>query len=85
MSSIADNDPRWGEAEAEITRGDPWRFRDPEAPNPLTIKATGWSHGFTKHGEADFLNGTDRDGTEWSVLVGALVLKKGLIDGEVTE
>jgi hypothetical protein len=85
VSSIADNDPRWDEAEAEITRGDPWRFRDPEAPNPLTIRATGWSHGFTKHGEADFLNGTDRDGNEWSVLVGALVLKKGLIEGEVSE
>jgi hypothetical protein len=35
----------------------------------------------TKLGEAEFLNGTDREGKLWSVLVGSVVLTKGLIDG----
>lgn len=81
--TVTDN--RFDEAEAEVDRGEPWRYRDPDAPNPLTILVTGWSRGHTKHGEADFLNGTDRDGKAWSVLVGALVLHKRLILGEVSE
>ncbi len=79
------NDPRFAQAEAEVSRGKPWPFRDTDAPNPLTIIATGWSSGHTKYGEADFLAGTDRDGTVWSVLVGSVVLRRRLIDGEVSE
>jgi hypothetical protein len=78
-------DERFDEAEAEINRGEPWRFRDADAPNPLTILATAWSQGHTKHGEAEFLNGVDRTGGAWSVLVGSLVLRRRLVDGEVTE
>lgn len=78
-------DPRFDEAEAELERGNPWMFREPDAPNPLTIKATGWSTGHTKLGEAEFLNGVDRNGNAWSVLVGSTVLRRRLIDGEVSE
>ena len=78
-------DPRFDAAEADVVRGDAWRFREDDAPNPLTIAATGWSLGHTKHGEAEFLNGTDRDGNPWSVLVGSVVLKKRLIEGLVEE
>lgn len=78
------HDKRFDEAEAELNRGTAWRFRDPDAPNPLTIIVTGWSTGHTKHGEAEFLNGLDRNETTWSVLVGSLVLRKRLIDGDVT-
>jgi hypothetical protein len=77
-------DPRFDEAEGEITRGNPWRFRE-NGPNPLTIRATGWTNGHTKHGDAEFLHGVDRDGNGWSVLVGSTVLKRRLIDGEVSE
>jgi hypothetical protein len=82
MSSITE---RFDEAEADVDRGSPWMFRDPDAPNPLTIMATGWSTGHTTLGEAEFLNGTDRDGKKWSVLVGSVVLTKRLIDGLVEE
>jgi hypothetical protein len=78
-------DPRFDDAEAELRRGDAWKYRQPDTPNPLTILVTGWSSGHTKHGLTDFLNGTDRDGKAWSVLVGSLVLRKRLIDGEVSE
>jgi hypothetical protein len=54
-------------------------------PNPLTIAATGWSTGFTKLGEAEFLNGVDREGKKWSVLVGGAILTKRLIEGIVEE
>lgn len=76
---------RFDEAEAEVARGEPWRFRDADAPNPLTIEATGWSSGHTRLGEAEFLNGTDRNGHGWSVLVGSVVLSKRLIEGIVEE
>lgn len=76
---------RFDAAEAEIDRGEPWRFREDGAPNPLTIEATGWSTGHTKHGEAEFLNGIDRDGKSWSILVGSTVLRRRLIDGEVSQ
>jgi hypothetical protein len=83
MASIAQHDSRFDEAEAEIDHGTSWLFREPDAPNPLTIKATGWSTGMTKLGEAEFLNGVDRDGKKWSVLVGSVVLTKKLIEGLV--
>ena len=83
MNSTKDN--RFAAAEADVDRGEPWRFRDPDAPNPLTIEATEWSKGVTKLGEAEFLNGVDRNGKRWSVLVGCVVLKKRLIDGLVEE
>jgi hypothetical protein len=82
MTSITD---RFDEAEADVDRGTPWMFREQDAPNPLTIVATGWSTGHTKLGEAEFLAGTDRDGKKWSVLVGSVVLTKGLIEGIVEE
>jgi hypothetical protein len=76
---------RFDAAEAEVDRGEPWRFREPDAPNPLTIEATDWSTGVTKLGEADFLNGVDRNGKRWSVLVGSVVLTKRLIEGVIEE
>ena len=82
MTSVTD---QWDEAEADVDRGNPWLFREPDAPNPLTIMATGWSTGHTTLGEAEFLNGTDRDGKKWSILVGSVVLTKRLIDGLVEE
>jgi hypothetical protein len=75
------SDDRFAAAEAEVDRGEPWKFREPDAPNPLTILAREWSTGMTKLGEAEFLNGTDREGKAWSILVGSVVLKKALIDG----
>jgi len=84
MTSLA-QDGRFDEAEADVDHGAPWMFRDPDAPNPLTIEATDWSAGFTKLGEAEWLNGLDRDGKRWSVLVGSLVLKKRLVEGLVEE
>jgi hypothetical protein len=71
MSTLPDS--RFDEAEADVERGERWRFREPDAPNPLTI------------GEAEFLNGVDRDGRKWSVLVGSVVLTKRLIDGLVEQ
>jgi hypothetical protein len=76
---------RWAEAEAAVDRGTPWRFREPDAPNPLTIEVTGWSTGHTTLGEAEFLNGTDHTGKAWSILVGSVVLTKRLIEGLVEE
>jgi hypothetical protein len=78
-------DDRFDEAEADVERGTPWKFREPDAPNPLTIMATGWSTGHTTLGDAEFLNGTDRDNKKWSVLVGSVVLTKRLIEGLVEE
>jgi hypothetical protein len=84
MASVAHTgDSRFDEAEAEVEHGEPWRYREPDAPNPLTLKITGWSTGHTKLGDAEFLNGTDRDGKSWSVLVGSVVLTKRLVDGIV--
>jgi hypothetical protein len=60
-------------------------YREPDAPNPLTIEATEWSTGVTKLGEAEFLQGVDRAGKKWSVLVGSVVLTKRLIEGLVEE
>jgi hypothetical protein len=79
------SDPRFDEAEAETRRGRVWNFRDETAPNPLTILAKGWNTGHTRLGEAEFLTGSDRTGELWTILVGSIVLKKRLIDGEVTE
>ena len=79
------HDSRFDEAEADVDRGTPWMFREADAPNPLTIRAAGWSTGHTKLGDAEFLNGVDRDGKKWSVLVGSVVLTKGLIAGIVEE
>jgi len=78
-------DSRFDEAEADVDYGSPWRFRDAGTPNPLTIVATEWSTGVTKLGEAEFLQGRDRDGKAWSILVGSVVLTKRLIDGTVEE
>jgi hypothetical protein len=78
-------DSRFNEAEADVDHGTPWMFREPDAPNPLTIEATEWSTGITKLGEAEFLQGVDRDGKKWSVLVGSVVLTKRLIEGLVEE
>ena len=60
------NDTRFDEAEADVDRGTPWMFREPDAPNPLTIEAAEWSQGMTKLGEAEFLKGVDREGRRWS-------------------
>jgi hypothetical protein len=51
----------------------------------LTIRATDWSTGTTKLGEAEFLQGVDRDGKAWSVLVGSVVLTKRLIEGLIEQ
>lgn len=84
MTSVAhQDDDRFAEAEAELTRGEYWAFREPDAPNPLTIKTNGWSTGHTKYGKAEYLNGVDRDGKTWSVLVGSVALTKSLIEGLV--
>jgi hypothetical protein len=86
MTSVAQtDDSRFDEAEADVERGEAWRFREDDAPNPLTIRATGWSTGHTKLGEAEFLAGVDRDGKTWSVLVGSVVLRKRLVEGLVEE
>jgi hypothetical protein len=86
MASVAhEGDSRFDEAEADVERGEPWRYREPDAPNPLTIEVTGWSTGRTKLGDAEFLNGADRDGKAWSVLVGSVVLTKRLVEGLVEE
>jgi hypothetical protein len=84
-NSTPDPDPRFAEAEAEVEHGRAWRFREDDSPNPLTILATHWSTGYTKLGTAEFLNGTDRDGQRWSVLVGGVVLRQALIEGLVKE
>lgn len=78
-------DARFDEAEAAVDHGTPWMYREPDAPNPLTIRVTGWDTGHTKLGEAEFMNGFDRDGKAWRVLVGSVVLAKRLIDGLVEE
>jgi hypothetical protein len=83
--SPGDLDSRFDEAEADVDRGEPWLFRENGSPNPLTIRATEWSTGVTKLGEAEFLNGVDRNGTRWSVLVGPTVLRKRLVEGVVEE
>jgi hypothetical protein len=80
MSSIPDSS-RFDEAEAAVDQGAPWKFREPDAPNPLTIIVTGWSTGHTRLGEAEFLSGVDRDGKRWSILVDGAVMRKNLIDG----
>jgi hypothetical protein len=86
MTSIAnEHDSRFDEAEGDVERGEPWRFREPDAPNPLTIEVTGWSAGHTKLGDAEFLNGVDRGGKAWSVLIGGVVLNKRLVEGLVEE
>jgi hypothetical protein len=86
MTNLTDrHDSRFDEAEADVDHGSPWLFREPDAPNPLTIEATEWSTGITKLGEAEFLQGLDRDGKRWSVLVGSVVLTKRLIEGLVEE
>lgn len=86
MASVAQSDDgRFDEAEADVERGEPWRYRDDGSPNPLTIEVTGWSTGRTKLGDAEFLNGVDRDGKAWSVLVGSVVLTKRLVEGLVEE
>ncbi len=79
MASVAQTgDSRFDEAEADVERGEPWRYREGDAPNPITIEVTGWSTGRTKLGDAEFLNGLDRDGKAWSVLVGSVVLRRRL-------
>jgi hypothetical protein len=84
MSTLtAASDSRFAEAEAEVDRGEPWRFREQDAPNPLTIEALEWSKGQTKFGEAEFLTGVDQSGKRWSVLVGGVVLTKRLIEGTI--
>jgi hypothetical protein len=78
-------DPRFDEAEAEADRGNAWKPREAGMPNPLTIVATEWSTGQTRIGPAEWLNGVDRDGRRWSVLVGSTILKKRLLEGVVEE
>jgi hypothetical protein len=79
------SDDRFAAAEAEVDRGEPWRFREPEAPNPLTIEALDWSTGMTKFGQAEFLGGVDANGKRWSVLVGGVVLNKRLVEGTIED
>lgn len=84
MASVAyEDDSRFDEAESDVDRGEPWLYREDGAPNPLTIRVTGWSTGHTKLGDAEFMAGIDRNGKAWSVLVGSVVLTKRLIDGLV--
>ena len=85
MESNTAQDRRFDEAEAHVDHGMPWMYREPDAPNPLTIEATEWSTGITKLGEAEFLQGVDREGKKWSVLVGSVVLTKRLIEGLVED
>jgi hypothetical protein len=89
MRSLAqlndESDDRFVQAEADIDAGEPWLFREENAPNPLVIEAVSWSTGFTKLGEAEFLNGIDRHGKKWSILVGTVVLTKRLIEGVVEQ
>jgi hypothetical protein len=85
MNSVPQDDARFDEAESDVDRGTPWRFREDDAPNPLTLHVTEWSTGVTKLGEAEFMNGIDRDGKRWSVLVGSVVLTKKLVEGLVEE
>ena len=86
MASIAkEHDARFDEAEAEADHGSPWLYRESDAPNPLTIEVTEWSEGVTKLGPAEFMQGIDRAGKRWSVLVGSVVLSKKLIEGLVEE
>ncbi len=89
MTNVHENqdvrDPRFDEAESDVDHGKPWLFREPGAPNPLTIEAIEWSEGTTKLGPAEFLSGLDRDGVRWSILVGSVVLTKKLIEGLVEE
>jgi len=88
MSTIKvtnEHDARFAEAEADVDRGEPWRFREPSAPNPLTIEVAGWSTGHTRLGDAEFMAGIDRDGKRWSVLIGSVVLRKRLVDGVFEE
>jgi len=86
MSTVsAKHDERFDEAEADVDHGTPWMYRESDAPNPLTIEATAWSQGVTRLGEAQFLQGVDREGKKWSVLVGSVVLTKRLIEGLVEE
>jgi len=75
------DDSRFDEAEAEVERGEAWPYR--VGPNPLTIEVAHWSEGHTKFGEAEFLSGRDRSGKLWSVLVGAISLRKPLVEGLV--
>jgi hypothetical protein len=86
MASVAQpGDSRFDAAEADVERGEPWRYREADSPNPLTIEVTGWSTGHTRLGDAEFLNGVDRGGKPWSVLVGSVVLTKRLVEGLVEE
>lgn len=87
MAAKADTheDSRFDEAEADVDHGTPWKYRDPDAPNPLTVLAAGWFTGHTRLGEAEFLQGTDRGGKKWNVLVGGSILTKRLLDGVVEE
>ncbi len=80
-----ENTSKFDEAEADVDHGHSWRFREADVPNPVTIEATHWSTGVTKLGEAEWLNGVDRDGKQWSILVGGTVLKKKLLEGLVEE
>jgi hypothetical protein len=84
--SVPIPDGRFDEAEDEVDfRGTPWLFRDPDAPNPLTIEAFEWEERITKYGPAEFLLGRDRNGKKWSVLIGGKVLLKHMIEGLVEE
>jgi hypothetical protein len=83
MTVTESRDDRFAAAEAEVDRGEPWRFREPGIPNPLTIEALEWSTGMTKFGEAEFLGGVDANGKRWSVLVGGVVLSKRLVEGTI--
>jgi len=89
MTNVHENpdvrDPRFDEAESDVDHGKAWMFREPDAPNPLTIEALEWTEGVTKLGPAEFLSGLDRDGVRWSVLVGSVVLTKKLIEGLIEE
>jgi len=86
MTSVAhQGDSRFDEAEADVDYGSPWLYREPDAPNPLTIQVVEWHEGTTKLGPAEFMQGIDRDGKRWSVLVGSVVLTKRLIEGLVEQ
>lgn len=82
MTSIPhEADSRFDEAEGDVDYGSPWLYREPDTPNPITLEVVEWFEGVTKLGPAEFMQGIDRNGKRWSVLVGSVVLTKRLIEG----
>lgn len=82
---VALPDRRFDDAEDDVNVGASWQYHKPDAPNPLTLQATGWSVTNSILGEAEILDGVDRHGKPWSILIGCDALKKKLVEGLVEE